>query len=72
MERGYAKVPATSGNPAGQGNCPDCVKQVVDALTAFVERASKENATADELNALPAVAEVLRRYFSSGMLDIAS
>ena len=48
------------------------VKQVVDALTAFVERASKENATADELNALPAVAEVLRRDLSSGMLDIAS
>lgn len=47
------------------------VKPVIDALTAFIERASKENATADELKALPAVAEVLLRYFSSGVLDTA-
>lgn len=47
-------------------------KRTVDALTAFVERASKKGATAGEVEALSAVAEVLLRYFSSGILDTKS
>lgn len=48
------------------------VRQVANALIGFVERVSKENATTNELEALPEVAEVLLRYFSSGMLDTTS
>ncbi len=44
-------------------------ERVVEALVRFVERVSKESATAAETEALPAVAEVLLRYFSSGVLD---
>ena len=47
-------------------------KRIVDALTAFVERAASKEATAEEVEALPAVAEVLLSYFSSGVLDTAS
>lgn len=35
-------------------------ERLVNALLAFVERASKEGATAEEVSALPQVAEVLR------------
>lgn len=46
-------------------------KLVVDALIEFVEHASKIDATAAEVEALPAVAEILLNYFSSGILDTA-
>ena len=35
---------------------------IVIALTEFVLRASKEKATAEEVAALPAVAEILAKY----------
>lgn len=39
----------------GEEECKDVVK----ALVEFVKRASKKNATAEEVQALPAIAEVL-------------
>lgn len=39
------------------------------ALLEFVKRATTKGATAEEVAALPAVAEILLRYFSSGISD---
>lgn len=44
-------------------------KPVTEALIAFVKRVSEGDATAAEVEALPAVASVLLDYFSSGILD---
>ena len=38
---------------------PEQVNEVIKALVEFVKRSSQKNATAEEVQALPAVAEVL-------------
>lgn len=49
-----------------------CAKRTAKSLVAFVERAASEKATAEEVEVLPAVAQVLLNYFSAGVLDTIS
>lgn len=45
------------------------IEHVEKQLIHFVDRVVKKDATAAEVEALPAVAEVLLCYFSSGISD---
>lgn len=45
------------------------MRQVAADLAEFIHRASQETATTAEVEVLPAVASVLLRYLSSGVLD---
>ena len=39
------------------------MNQIIDALGDFIIRASKEGATAEEVAALPAVAQIVRNFW---------